>query len=287
MLAPDAIPGCGFGDKDLLRHTDLLSLPEKGKPEGRAMMSSTRRIRTLMARGSLWRLSEEMSSSALLVGLGLLLLVAAITTYQSWDTAYRSALARGANEMRVASLELINALQAEEIAAREFLVTGDDGSLAGHARSEESLRGKLANLVALTDRAGRHGDVVKTIADQIAARSARFRQVVNDRRTTGLDAAFNEEFRSVSEASLDEASGLLRQIANAEMINLVQSRSDSEAGRPLVAYDGVGDVFPSLGPLVSRRSFLAAPARQPAQGQRACAGGLQCPARDECASENP
>lgn len=184
-----------------------------------------------MTRGSLWRLSEEMSSSALLVGLGLLLLVAAITTYLSWDTAYRSALARGANEMRVASLELINALQAEEIAAREFLVTGDDGSLAGHARSEESLRGKLANLVALTDRAGRHGDVVKTIADQIAARSTRFGQVVDDRRATGLDAAFNEEFRSVSEASLDGASGLLRQIANAEMINLVQSRSDSEAGR--------------------------------------------------------
>jgi len=50
-------------------------------------------------------------------------------------------------------------------------------------------------------------------------------------RSHGLDAAFNDNFRDVSEASLDQVGGLLRQIANAEMINLVQSRSGSEAGR--------------------------------------------------------
>jgi two-component sensor histidine kinase/CHASE3 domain sensor protein len=194
-------------------------------------MSSTSRLRTLVTRGSLWRLSEEMSSSTLLLGLGLLLLVAAVSTYLSWDSSYRSALARGANEIRVASLDLINALQAEEIAAREFLITGDEGSLTAHTRSEESLRGKLANLVALTDRAERHAAAIKTIEGQIVSRSARFGEAVNDRRANGLDAAFNEEFRHMSEASLDQASGLLRQIANAEMINLVQSRSDTEAGR--------------------------------------------------------
>jgi two-component sensor histidine kinase/CHASE3 domain sensor protein len=194
-------------------------------------MSSASRIKLLMTKGSLWRLSEEMSSSVLLMGLGLLLLVAAITTYLSWDASYRSALARGANEIRVASLELLNAVQSEEIAAREFLVTGDDASLAAHDRSEESLRGKLANLVALSDKAGRHADAVMTISAQIASRSTRFKDAVDDRRASGLDAAFNEEFHNVSEASLNELAGLLRQIANAEMINLVQSRSDSEAGR--------------------------------------------------------
>lgn len=194
-------------------------------------MSSTSRIRALMTRGSLWRLREEMSSSLLLVGLGLLLLVAAISTYLSWNTSYRGALARGANEIRVASLELLTAVQSEEIAAREFLVTGDDGSLAAHDRSEESLNGKFANLLALSGQAGRHGDAVTAIGDQIKARSARFKDAVDDRRSSGLDAAFNEEFHDVSEASLDEMSGLLRQIANAEMINLVQNRSDSEAGR--------------------------------------------------------
>ncbi|MGE4251889.1 MAG: sensor histidine kinase [Parvibaculaceae bacterium] len=184
-----------------------------------------------MTKGSFWRLREEMSSGALLLGLGLLLLVAALSTYLSWDSSYRNALARGANEIRVASLELLNAVQSEEIAAREFLVAGDDAALAAHDRSEESLRGKLANLLALTDRAGRHVATVKLIGDQIEARSSRFKDVVDDRRSSGLDAAFNEEFHSVSEASLDEIVGFLRQIANAEMINLVQSRSDSEAGR--------------------------------------------------------
>lgn len=195
------------------------------------MMSSTSRIRALMTNGSFWRLREEMSSALLLLGLGLLLLVAAISTYLSWDTAYRSDLARGANEIRVASLELLNAVQNEEIAAREFLVTGDDASLAAHDRSEESLRGKFANLVALTEKAGRHADAVRTISDQIAARSARFKDTVDERRASGLDAAFSEEFYNVSEASLGEMGGLLRQIANAEMINLVQSRTDSEIGR--------------------------------------------------------
>lgn len=194
-------------------------------------MSSTSRIKALMTKGSLWRLREEMSSALLLIGLGLLLLVAALSTYFSWDTSYRSALARGANEIRVASLELLTAVQSEEIAAREFLVTGDDPSLAAHDRSEESLQGKFANLLALTGKAGRHADDVKTIGDLIRARAERFKAAVEDRRTTGLDAAFNEDFHDVSEASLDELGGLLRQIANTEMINLVQSRSDSEAGR--------------------------------------------------------
>jgi two-component sensor histidine kinase/CHASE3 domain sensor protein len=194
-------------------------------------MSSTSSIRALMTRGSLWRLREEMSSSLLLVGLGLLLLVAAISTYLSWDTSYRSALARGANEIRVASLELLTAVQSEEIAAREFLVTGDDAALAAHDRSEESLNGKFANLLALTAKVDRHAEAVTAIGDHIKARSARFKDAVNDRRSSGLDAAFNEEFHDVSEASLDEMAGLLRQIANAEMINLVQNRGDSEAGR--------------------------------------------------------
>jgi two-component sensor histidine kinase/CHASE3 domain sensor protein len=189
------------------------------------------RITALMRKGSSWRMREEASSSALVLGFGLLLLVAALSTFLSWDTSYRNAQARSANEMRVASLELLNAVQGEEIAAREFLVTGDDASLAVHDRSEESLRGKFANLLALTERAGRHGDAIKAIEDKIAARSDRFKGAVQDRRSLGLDAAFDEEFHNVSDASLDEIGGLLRQIANAEMINLVQSRSDTEAGR--------------------------------------------------------
>lgn len=206
-------------------------------------MSSASRIKALMAKGSFWRLSEEVSSNVLVLGLGLLLLVAAVTTYLSWSTSQRLALARGANEIRVASLELLNALQSEEIAAREFLVSGDDASLAAHDRSEEILRGKLANLVALTEDAGRHGDAVEAIAAQIARRSARFRDAVDDRRSSGLDAAFDEEFHNVSEASLGEMGGLLRQIANAEMINLAQSRSDSEAGRWWLTVGSVASVL--------------------------------------------
>ena len=184
-----------------------------------------------MSRGSLWRLREEMSSGALLLGLGLLLLVAAVSTYLSWGAAYRNALARGANEIRVASLELLNTVQGEEIAAREFLVAGDDAALAAHERSEEILRGKLANLQALTEAAGRHAAAVKMIAELLAARSARFTSTVDERRSLGLDAAFNGDFHSISEASLGEIAGLLRQIANTEMINLVQRRGDSETGR--------------------------------------------------------
>ena len=184
-----------------------------------------------MSRGSLWRLREEMSSAALMLGLGLLLLVAAISTYLSWGASYRNALARGANEIRVASLELLNAVQSEEIAAREFLVAGDDRALAAHERSEEILRGKLANLMGLTQTAGRHAAAMKLIGERLAARSVGFTRTVDERRSIGLDAAFNEEFHSVSEASLGEIAGLLRQIANAEMINLVQRRSDSETGR--------------------------------------------------------
>jgi two-component sensor histidine kinase/CHASE3 domain sensor protein len=194
-------------------------------------MRQLSRITALMRKGSSWRMREEVSSSALLLGFGLLLLVAAISTYLSWETSFRSAQARGANEIRVASLELLNAVQSEEIAARKFLVTGDDASLAAHDRSEESLRGKFANLVALTGRAGRHAEAVKTIEDKLAARTARFRGAVQDRRSLGLDAAFSEEFHKVSDASLGEIGGLLRQIANTEMISLVQSLSETEAGR--------------------------------------------------------
>ncbi|MGE0007983.1 MAG: sensor histidine kinase [Parvibaculaceae bacterium] len=194
-------------------------------------MSSTTRIRTLMTRGGLWRLREELSSGALLLGLSLLLLVAAISTYLSWDTSYRNDLARDANEIRVASLELITAVQSEELAAREFLVAGDDASLAAHDRSEESVGGKLANLLALTQRRESHAGTMKRIGDLIASRSSRFKGAVDDRRRNGLDAAFNEEFHNVGEASLDEIAGLLRQIANAELIKLVHSRSDGEAAR--------------------------------------------------------
>src|SRR5688500_14675692 len=184
-----------------------------------------------MRKGSSWRMREEVSSSALLLGFGLLLLVAAISTYLSWETSFRSAQARGASEIRVASLELLNAVRSEETAAREVLVTVDDASPAAHDRSEESLRGKFANLVALTERAGRHAEAVKTIEDKLAARTARFKGVVQDRRSLGLDAAFSEEFHNVSDASLGEIGGLLRQIANTEMISLVQSLSETEAGR--------------------------------------------------------
>jgi two-component sensor histidine kinase len=194
-------------------------------------MSSASRIKALMTRGGLPQMSEARSSGVLLFGLVLLLLVAAMTSYLSWSTAYRSALARGANEIRVASLELLNAVQSEEITGREFLVTGDDASLAAHDRREESLRGKLANLVALSEKAGRHGDAVAMIGGQIAARSANFKNAADIRRSAGLDAAFNDKFFDTSGASLDEMAGLLRQIANAEMINLVQSSSDSDTGR--------------------------------------------------------
>lgn len=184
-----------------------------------------------MTGGSFWRMREELSSSALLLGFGLLLLVAAISTYLSWDTSYRSALARQANEIRLASIELLNAVQGEEIAAKDFLVTGDDAALAAHDRAEESLRGKLANLTQLAGKVGRHTEMIKAIAAQIDMRTARFKEATEARRVEGLDVVFNQQFREVSEASLDEVGGLLRQVANMEMANLVESRTDSEAGR--------------------------------------------------------
>lgn len=184
-----------------------------------------------MTGGSFWRMREELSSAALLLGFGLLLLVAALSTYLSWDTSYRSALARQANEIRLASLELLNAVQAEEIAAKDFLVTGDDAALAAHDRAEESLRGKLANLTDLAGRVGRHADMIKAIAAQIDMRQARFKEAAQARRVEGLDVVFNQQFREVSEASLDESGGLLRQVANIEMASLVESRSDTEIGR--------------------------------------------------------
>lgn len=194
-------------------------------------MSSPSRIKALMTGSSFWRMREEVSSSALLIGFGLLLLVAAISTYLAWDTSYRNALAREANEIRVASLELLNAVQNEEIAAKDFLVTGDDAALAAHGRAEESLRGKLANLTQLTALVGRHGEMMKTIGEQISARAARFKLATEARRAEGLDVVFNQQFREVGEASLDELGGLLRQMANTEMGKLVQSRSDTEIGR--------------------------------------------------------
>ncbi|WP_119389837.1 sensor histidine kinase [Taklimakanibacter lacteus] len=188
-----------------------------------------------MTGGSFWRMREELSSSALLVGFGLLLLVAALSTYLSWDTSYRSSLARQANEIRIASLELLNAVQSEELAAKDFLVTGDDAALAAHGRAEESLRGKLANLTQLASKVGRHADMMKAIAAQIAVRASRFTEAVEARRVDGLDVVFNQQFRDVSEASLDEVGGLLRQVANIEMASLVESRSDSEIGRRWLA----------------------------------------------------
>jgi two-component sensor histidine kinase/CHASE3 domain sensor protein len=231
-------------------------------------MSSASRIKVLMSKGSLWQMSEETSSGVLLFGLGLLLLVAAMTSYLSWSTAYRSALARDANEIRVASLELLNAVQSEEIAAREFLLSGDDAALAAHDRRQESLSGKLANLAALSEKAGRHGDDVTTISGKIAARAAHFKAAAADRRSRGFDAAFNNKFYDESGASLDQMAGLLRQIANAEMINLVQSRGDSEAGRWWLTVGSVGSVLLSgllcLGALVLLRrrvNLLAASER--------------------------
>lgn len=184
-----------------------------------------------MIGGSFWRMREELSSSALLVGFGLLLLVAAISTYLAWDTSYRSALAREANEVRVASLELLSAVQSEEIAAKDFLVTGDDAALAAHDRAEESLRGKLANLTQLTGSVGRHAEMIKTVTEQIAGRAARFKEAAAARQTEGFDVVFNQQFHQASEASLDEIGGMLRQIANIEMASQVENRSDTEFGR--------------------------------------------------------
>ena len=184
-----------------------------------------------MTGGSFWRMREELSSSALLVGFGLLLLVAAISTYLAWDTSYRSALAREANEVRVASLELLSAVQSEEIAAKDFLVTGDDVALAAHDRAEESLRGKLANLTQLTGSVGRHAEMMKTVTEQIAGRAARFKEATAARQTEGFDVVFNQQFHQASEASLDEIGGMLRQIANIEMASQVENRSDTEFGR--------------------------------------------------------
>jgi len=184
-----------------------------------------------MTGGSFWRMREELSSSALLVGFGLLLLVAAISTYLAWDTSYRSALAREANEVRVASLELLSAVQSEEIATKDFLVTGDDAALAVHDRAEESLRGKLANLTQLTGSVGRHAEMMKTVTEQIAGRAARFKEATAARQTEGFDVVFNQQFHQASEASLDEIGGMLRQIANIEMASQVENRSDTEFGR--------------------------------------------------------
>src|SRR4029079_15742291 len=156
-----------------------------------------------MTGGSFWRMREELSSSALLIGFGLLLLVAAISTYLAWDTSYRSALAREANEVRVASLELLSAVQSEEIAAKDFLVTGDDAALAVHDRAEESLRGKLANLTQLTDSVGRPAEMIKTVSERMAGRSSRFKEATAARQTEGFDVVFNQQFHEASEASLD------------------------------------------------------------------------------------
>ncbi len=194
-------------------------------------MSSLSGVKALLQGDSLGRMREEVTSSVLLIGFGLLLLVAAISTYLSWDTSYRSFLARQANEIKFASFELLIAVQSEEIAAKDFLVTGDDAALAAHDRAQESLHGKLANLAQLSGQVGRHGDEIKTITEQIAAREARFKAAADSRRANGFDAVANQKYRDVSEASLDEVGGLLRQMANSEIANLVQSNSDTELGR--------------------------------------------------------
>ncbi|TMJ39419.1 MAG: hypothetical protein E6G87_04355, partial [Alphaproteobacteria bacterium] len=151
-----------------------------------------------MTGGSFWRMREEASSSALLIGLGFLLLVAAISTYLSWETSYRSSLARQANEIRLASLELLNAVQGEEIAAKDFLLSGDEAALSAHAHAEETLKGKLANLSALISEVGRHGDVMRTLQDQFAVRAARFQEAADARRRDGLDIVFSQRFQDVS-----------------------------------------------------------------------------------------
>lgn len=174
---------------------------------------------------------EEASSVALLLGLALLLLVAALSTYVSWQTSYRNALAREANDVRVASLELLNAVQGEEIAAKNFIITGDEPSLAAHARAAANMKGKFAELAALMRRSPRYLGVIEVIEDSLATRAQRFENAVAARRTSGIDFAFDPDFNRANEASLSEMGSLLRQIAGSATVKQEINLSDSESGR--------------------------------------------------------
>lgn len=194
-------------------------------------MSSPSRIGTLLTKGSFWRMREEASSAALLLGLGLLLLVAALSTYVSWQTSYRNALASEANEIRVASLELLNAVRAEEIAAKNFIITGDETSLATHARAEEKLQDRLDELAALATRSKRYLGVVEVLQDRLRARAQRFQSAVSGRRASGIDFAYNADFNRTNEASLTEVERLLNETAGSATIKQELNLSDSETGR--------------------------------------------------------
>lgn len=174
---------------------------------------------------------EEASSAALLLGLGLLLLVAALSTYVSWQTSYRNALASEANEIRVASLELLNAVQGEEIAAKNFIITGDETSLSAHARAEEYLQDKLDELDALATRSKRYLGVVEVLRDRLAARAQRFQSAVTARRASGIDFAYNADFNRTNEASLREVERLLYETAGSATMKQEVNLSDSETGR--------------------------------------------------------
>ena len=194
-------------------------------------MSSPSRIGTLLTKGSFWRMREEASSAALLLGLGLLLLVAALSLYLSWQTSYRNALAGEANETRLASLELLNAVQAEEIAAKNFVIAGDEAALGAHARAEENLEDKLAALAVVASRSKRYLGVVEVVRDRLAGRAQRFQSAVAARRASGIDFAFNADFNRANDASLAEVERLLNEIAGSATIKQEVNLSDSESGR--------------------------------------------------------
>lgn len=194
-------------------------------------MSSPSRIGSLLTKGSFWRMREEASSAALLLGLGLLLLVAALSLYLSWQTAYRNAQASEANEIRVASLELLNAVRAEEIATKNFIIAGDEASLTAHAGAEEAVDDRLAELAALATRSRRYLGVVEVLRDRVAARAQRFQSAVAGRRASGIDFAYNADFNRANEASLDDVERLLNEIAGSATIKQELSLSDSESGR--------------------------------------------------------
>jgi len=182
---------------------------------------------------------EEASSAALLVGLGLLLLVAAFSTYLTWQTSYRNALASEANDVRVASLELLNAVQGEEIAAKNFIITGDEAALATHARAAETLKDRSSELAASMRGSPRYAGVIEVIEDRLVARQRRFQDAVAARRAHGIDFAYDAEFNRANEASLSEMGNLLGQIAGSATIKQEINLSDSESGRRWLAAGSV------------------------------------------------
>jgi two-component sensor histidine kinase/CHASE3 domain sensor protein len=194
-------------------------------------VSSPSRIGSLLTKGSFWRMREEASSAALLLGLGVLLLVAALSLYLSWQTANRNALASEANEVRVASLELLNAVRAEEIAAKNFIIAGDEASLTEHARAEAVLDNRLADIATLATRSKRYLAIVDVLRDRLAGRAQRFQEAVTGRRASGIDFAYNVAFNRANEASLDEVERLLTEIAGSATIKQELNLNDSESGR--------------------------------------------------------